>query len=79
MQILNVPQWDGKPSVVGDVFVLKKGNRTARRALQSHPLGLELRLTPGSELLQSLVCRSQDKVLDTFERWRAAMQEKGWR
>lgn len=79
MRFLNAPEWDGKPFVVGDVFVLTKGARTARCALQTHPLGLELRLTVGSELLQSQVCRSQDDVLNMFEKWRAAMQEKGWR
>lgn len=79
MQYLNPPQWNGKPFVVGDLFVLKKGNHTARCLLQTHPLGLELRLSAGSELLQSQVCRSQDDVFDTFERWKAGMQEKGWR
>ncbi len=65
--------------MVGDVFVLKKGKHTAHCVLQTHPLGWELRLTAGTELLQSQVSRSQDDVLDTSERWTAAMQEKGWR
>jgi hypothetical protein len=33
----------------------------------------------GRELLQSQVCRSQDDVLDACEKWKSAMQEKGWR
>lgn len=79
MHFLNAPEWDGKPFAVGDLFVLTKGTCTARCALQTHPLGLELRLSAGSELLQSLVCGRQEDVLSTSERWRAAMQEKGWR
>jgi hypothetical protein len=30
VQMLNVPEWDGTPFVGGDLFVLKKGNPTAR-------------------------------------------------
>ena len=74
-----MPEWDGVPFVVGRLFVLTKGDRTARCALQTHPLGQELRLSVGSELLQSQVCRSQEDVLNTSARWKAAMQEKGWR
>lgn len=64
MQLFNPPEWTGEPFVVGDLFVLKKGSRTARCALQTHPLGLELRLIVGRELLQSHVCRSQDEVFN---------------
>ncbi len=42
-------------------------------------LGLKLRRSVGSELLQSQVCHTQDDVFNTSERWKAAMQEKGWR
>jgi hypothetical protein len=79
VQLLNLPRWNGEPFVVGDLFVLKKGDRAARCALQTHALGLELRLSVGAELLQSLVCRTEHDVLNTFEQWKASMQEKGWR
>jgi hypothetical protein len=78
VQFLNPPEWNGEPFVVDDLFTLTKGTRTAHCTLQSHPLGMELRLFAGSELLQSQVCRNQDDVLTTSERWKAAMQEKGW-
>jgi hypothetical protein len=52
---------------------------TAECALWTNPLGWELRLVSGKELLQSAVCRSQDEVFDTTEKWKAAMMEKGWR
>jgi hypothetical protein len=58
---------------------LGKGDRIAHCALQTHPLGLELRLSAGGELLRSQVCRSEDDVLNTFEQWKAAMQAKAWR
>jgi hypothetical protein len=79
MQFLNVPVWNGRAFAVRDLFELKKGNRLARCALQTHPLGLELRLIAGSELLQSRLCRRQDDVLNTCERWKAPKQPEGRR
>ncbi len=72
MQFLNRPDWSGTPFIVGGMFRLKKGNRTARCQLRTHPLEWELRLSVGDELLQSQVCRTQDEVLDTTEKWKAA-------
>jgi hypothetical protein len=79
VQFPKVPGWDGVPFVVGQLFVLTKGNRTARCVVQTHPLGLEVRLSAGRELFQSQVCRGQDDVSNTSERWRTALQGKGWR
>jgi hypothetical protein len=41
-------------------------------------LGFELRALVGSELVQSQVCRSQEKVIHEQEAWRAAFEAKGW-
>jgi hypothetical protein len=60
-------------------FVLHQDTRTARCTLQTHSLGLELRLAVDGALLQSHVCGSQDDVLTTSEQWAATMREKGWR
>jgi len=46
--------------------------------LYSHQFSWELRLTPGTELIQSHVCRSQTELIETQEQWKAAMIEKGW-
>lgn len=75
-----IPQrehWDG-PVELGDAWTLYKGQRLARCALYSHPLGWELRLTVG-ELVRSQVCRSQDEILDRQDEWKATMMERGWR
>ena len=68
----HVPQrenWDGHPVDCGDAWVLRKGDRTARCSLVTHPFGWELRLIT-TDLLQSQVCRSTDEVLRTHEQWR---------
>ncbi len=49
--------------------------------LRSHQFGWALLLFVGAqaEVVQTQVCRSQDEVLDTGDRWKAAMIEKGWK
>jgi hypothetical protein len=45
VQFLNAPEWDGVPFVVGQLFVLTKGNRTARCVVQAEvPLARIVRL-----------------------------------
>ncbi len=48
--------------------------------LYSHEFGWEVRLVIGTQLqvVQTQVCRSQDDVLDTADRWKAAMMQKAW-
>lgn len=47
-------------------------------SFRAHHLGWELVLNVNGSLQRSEVCRSQDDLLDTCERWRAAMIEQGW-
>ena len=65
----------------GELFCLHKNRREARAALFTHQLGWEVRLLVGSQLevVQTQVCREQEEVLATGERWKAALVEKGWR
>jgi hypothetical protein len=80
VQVLQRPDWHGSPVELGELFVLKKGKRTARCVLETHQLGWEVRLFIGSQLevVQSQVCRTQDDVLTTGEQWKAAMLEQAW-
>ena len=66
---------------VGDLFSLYNNRREARVALFTHQLGWEVRLLVCSplEVVQTQVCRDQQEVLATGERWKAAFAEKGWR
>jgi hypothetical protein len=81
LQVLQRPHWHGTPIELADVFRLHKNRREARAALFTHQLGWEVRLLVGSqlEIVQTQVCRDQQEVLATGERWKAALVEKGWR
>jgi len=78
-QVLQRPDWHGTPIELGDLFRLQKNRREARAALFTHQLGWEVRLHVGSQLevVQTRVCRDQQKVLWTGELRKAAMIEKG--
>jgi GTP cyclohydrolase II len=71
---------DGLP--VGDMFRLHKDKcgqqLEAVCQVVTHPLGWELRLEVAGSLQRVQVCRSQDEVLDTSERWKAQMTDAGW-
>jgi hypothetical protein len=82
MNVLQRPYWSGDVVPLGEGFRLHK-ERCGRQLeaichLQTHQFGWEVVLTVNASLQRSQVCRSQDDVLDTTERWRAAMVEKGW-
>lgn len=80
MNVLQRALWHGEPKQLGELFVLKKGTRTATCELWSHAFGWELRLFVGkqTEIVQTQVCRSEDEVFATGDAWKVKMQEKGW-
>jgi hypothetical protein len=57
---------------------LGKGLQRAACQLWSHQFGWELWFTIDGELHRSRVCRSQEEVLDTIDRWKAGFVAKGW-
>jgi hypothetical protein len=75
LQVLQRDPYFAGPRKQGDLFILKKGERSAVCELWSHQFGFELRLEAAGELLQSQVCRSDREVFDTFEEWKAAKIE----
>jgi hypothetical protein len=82
VEVLQRSQWHGEPTVLGDMFRLRK-DRCGRQLeaacrLITHALGWELRLEIAGSLQRSQVCRTQDEVLETSEQWKVAMIEKGW-
>ena len=81
MDVLQRPNWRGSPVELGELFILTRNGRTATCKLRSHQFGWELRVFIESQLdvVQMKVCRNQDDVLTTGERWKAAMTKRGWR
>lgn len=67
-----------QPECVSLAWTLTRGSKTATCEAWSLVLGFELRALVGSELVQSQVCRSQEKVIHEQEAWRAAFEAKGW-
>jgi hypothetical protein len=78
MNVLQRAIWDGRPKQLATWWTLRKGRQTARCELYSHQLGWELRLEDVDDLPRTQVCRSEGEVLDGQEKWRAALEAKGW-
>ncbi|HVL65787.1 MAG TPA: hypothetical protein VM364_00865 [Vicinamibacterales bacterium] len=78
MQVLQRPDWHGEPLDQGEYFRLVKGERTAVCRLFTHQFGWELRLETSGDVRRTQVCRSQEDVFDTAERWKAAALALGW-
>ena len=78
LQVLQRPRLDGTPIELGDLFRVHKNRREARAVLFTHQLGWEVRRLVCSQLevVQTQVCRDQEDVLTTGERWKAALAER---
>jgi hypothetical protein len=59
-------------------FRLWKKDRAAICEVFSHPLGWELRLMVGQELVRFRVVRTEPELNATAIEWRDAMRIKGW-
>jgi hypothetical protein len=67
-----------EPERLSPVWMVRKGQRAAECSIWTHPLGFELRLSVGDELLRSEVIRDQDALIRVQEAWRQALEAKGW-
>lgn len=78
--VLQRPMWTGEPKDLGELFILRKNGREAACKLLTHVFGWECRLYIGQqeEIVQTEVCRDQAAVFSTGEKWKAALQTKGW-
>ncbi|HVL67168.1 MAG TPA: hypothetical protein VM364_07885 [Vicinamibacterales bacterium] len=74
-------EWDGRAIELGELWVLRKGPRTARASVATHPRGVELRLEIDGELQpESRVFAEDDEPLFALAAaWRALLEAKGWR
>ena len=78
IQVLQPLDWDGQPKRQAEWFRLTKGTRQAVCTMYSHQFGWEMWLEIDGDLIQSHVCRDQEEVFSTWEKWQAAMKEKDW-
>jgi hypothetical protein len=75
---INVPSWDGRAREVSFVWRLTKGSKYAECRLYTHPIGAELRVEAGGEMVRTEAGRDALALLDTAAHWKAQFQEKGW-
>ena len=74
-----VPRRDNwhNPEPLGDAWLLRKADKTARCYLQTHVLGWEPVLMT-TDVIRTQVGKASEDILTTHEAWKAAMIEKGW-
>lgn len=75
---LDVPEWDGRPHIVAEVWSLCKGDHVAVCSLATHPLGAQLRVGVDGELHRSEATRVGLSLGDLAREWRSSFQAKGW-
>jgi hypothetical protein len=78
VQYVNLPEWDGQPKHLTDVWRLRKGDRQALCTLSTHPIGGEIRVTVDGELLRSEAGRNGTELMNLAFDWGDQFKEKGW-
>src|SRR5262245_37675618 len=79
IQVLLRDEWNGTPRHRADWFAFEKGGRVAVARMVTHPLGWELRLeVAGDDYPRTQVCKTQEEVFETVDRWRTALVTAGW-
>jgi hypothetical protein len=71
--------YDGVSRALATWWTLRKGQSRAVCRMFTHVFGHELRLEVKKQLVASQVCRTDEEVLSCQERWRAGLEEKGWK
>jgi hypothetical protein len=66
------------PMEMGDLWVMNKRGIRQRCAVLSHPLGWELRITNGANLVRSQVVKEQPAVFDLADDWKHEYTKCGW-
>jgi hypothetical protein len=72
-------EWNGVMRELAEAWRLKKpGKGYVRCLIVSHPIGWELRLLHGDDLLRSHAFREPDPLLDAASEWKDKMLAAGW-
>jgi hypothetical protein len=75
--LLPMREYFNEPELLGPVWTLTKGLRTAACQVWSHQFGLELRLlVTGDDLPRTQVVCSQEDLIRVQEDWRGARSER---
>jgi len=63
---------------VGTLWLLRRGESTARCSLVAAPETLLVRVTLDGSLLRSEECDSYQQAFDLAKRWLSRMTDRGW-
>ena len=63
---------------VGTLWLLRRGESTARCSLVAAPETLHVRVMLDGSLLRSEECESYQQAFDLAKRWLARMTDRGW-
>jgi len=74
----NFPEYHDRPQPFEQIWHLRKGRRTATCSFWTHPLGAEIRVEIGAELLRSEAGRDPSALFDLAMTWKQQFEEKGW-
>jgi hypothetical protein len=77
-ELVNIPQWNGRPYDCGEVFRLQKNGHEAVCTLWSHPIGGEVRVLVDGELWCSEAKRDGAALVDLALEWKQQFEAKGW-
>lgn len=77
VEFLPQARWSGRTEEIATAWTLQKRGLEARCTIVTHPLGHELRLFCGQELIRTQVFRRGSNLIDEAVEWRKAMLTKG--
>jgi hypothetical protein len=71
--------WDGQPREVAICWTRRgSGPQRAVCRMFTHQFGHELRLEVKRQQVESKVCRTDEEILTQQDRWRQALEARGW-
>ena len=73
---MNVPSWNGTPREAAFLWRLTKDGRNAECRLWTHPLGAELRVDSGGEMVRTEAGRDPLLLIELAATWRQQFQER---
>ena len=75
---INIPEWDGTPREVAEVWTLRKNGHVASCHPWTHPKRGEIRLTVDGEWHRGEARSDGLALVDLALEWRKQFEAKGW-
>ena len=75
---INIPEWNGTPREVAEVWTLRKGDRVASCHLWTHPKRREIRVTVDGEWIRGEALDNGLGLVDLAMEWRDGFLRKRW-